>query len=351
MNGWIRHRIVTPIVVNGVARRGCRTLRGHVTLLGTLSAIVLPGLLVIQAVHAAYPERPLRWIVPAAAGGGADASARVIAIELGRVLKQQVVIDNRPGASGIIGIDLVAKAPPDGYTLGAGNITNIAMNRAVIAKLPYDPQRDLRAVVQTHFQANLLAVTPALPVRSVHDLIELARAQPGKLSYASSGTGSSLHFAGELFNLTAHTQIVHIPYKSVPLALTDLFANRIQLIFDNTSSIGPHVRSGKVRALGVTSSKRSAGLPDIPTLAESGVTNYDLVVWSGLVVPAATAPATIDRLNSAVNQVLQTPEVRDKLMQLGLEIVGGSAQSFAQLMANESRKWIDVARKANIRPE
>ena len=152
----------------------------------------------------------------------------------------------------------------------------------------------------------------------------------------------------ELFNLTAHTQIVHIPYKSVPLALTDLFANRIQLIFDNTSSIGPHVRSGKVRALGVTSSKRSAGLPDIPTLAESGVTNYDLVVWSGLVVPAATAPATIDRLNSAVNQVLQTPEVRDKLMQLGLEMVGGSAQSFAQLIANESRKWIDVARKANI---
>lgn len=300
---------------------------------------------------ATYPERPIRWIVPAAAGGGADASARVIAIELGHILNQQVVIDNRPGGSGIIGIDIVAKAPPNGYTIGAGNITNIAMNRTVIAKLPYDPDRDLRAVVQTHFQSNVLAITPALAVKSVQELIDYARANPGKLSYASSGNGSSLHFAGELFNLTARTQIIHIPYKSVPVALTDLFANRIQLIFDNTSSIAPHVKSGKVRALGVTSSKRSAVFPELPTLAEAGVKDYDLVVWSGIIVPAATPAAVIEQLNGAVNRALQTREVREKLTQLGLEIVGGRSQDFAQLVSRESRKWADVARRANIRPD
>jgi tripartite-type tricarboxylate transporter receptor subunit TctC len=300
---------------------------------------------------AAYPERPIRWIVPAAAGGGADASARVIAIELGRILNQQVVIDNRPGGSGIIGIDIVANAPPNGYTVGAGNITNIAMNRAVIAKLPYDAERDLRAVVQTHFQSNVLAITPALSVKSVQELIDYARTNPGKLSYASSGTGSSLHFAGELFNLIARTQIVHIPYKSVPVALTDLFANRIQLIFDNTSSIAPHVKSGKVRALGVTSSKRSAVFPELPTIAEAGVKDYDLVVWSGVIVPAATPIAIVEQLNTAVNRALQTREVREKLAQLGLEIVGGRAQDFAQLISRESRKWAEVAKRADIRPE
>jgi tripartite-type tricarboxylate transporter receptor subunit TctC len=315
-------------------------------------AIALLGLAALAGnALAAYPERPIRWVVPAAAGGGADASARVIAVELGPILKQQVVIDNRPGASGIIGIDVVAKAPPDGYTVGAGNITNIAMNRTVIAKLPYDPERDLRAVVQTHFQSNVLAVTPALPAKSVQELIAHARAHPDKLSYASSGNGSSLHFAGELFNITAGTRITHIPYKSVPLALTDLIANRIQLIFDNTSSIAPHVKSGKVRALGVTSAKRSSVFPELPTIAEGGLKEYDLVVWSGLIVPAATPAATVERLNAAVNRVLQTREVREKLTQLGLEIVGGRSQEFAQLIARESRRWADVAKRAGIRAE
>ena len=319
------------------------------------AAALVAAVVALSAVSAgalgAYPERPIRWIVPAAAGGGADASARVIAVELGAILGQQVVIDNRPGASGIIGIDLVAKAPPDGYTIGAGNITNIAMNRAVIAKLPYEPERDLRAVVQTHFQSNVLAVTPALPVKSVQELIAHAKANPDKLSYASSGNGSSLHFAGELFNLTAGTKIAHIPYKSVPLALTDLFANRIQLIFDNTSSIAPHVKSGKVRALGVTSSKRSSVFPEVPTIAEAGLKDYDLVVWSGLIVPTATSASTIERLNGAVNHALQTREVREKLGQLGLEIVGGRSQAFAQVIARESRRWADVAKRAGIRAE
>lgn len=313
--------------------------------------LIVIAFAICDAAFATYPERPIRWVVPAAAGGGADASARVLAVELSRILNQQVVIDNRPGASGIIGIEVVAKAQPDGYTIGAGNITNIAMNRAIMTKLPYDPDRDLRAVVQTHFQANVLAVTNALPVRSVQELVDYARVQPGKLSYASSGSGSSLHFAGELFNLTARTQIVHIPYKSVPLALTDLFANRLQLIFDNTSSIAPHIKAGQARALGVTSSKRSAVLPELPTLDEAGVKGYDLVVWSGLIAPAGTPAAALERLNAAVNQVLQKRDVRDRLALLGVEIVGGSAQQFAQLITNETRKWAGVARQAGIRPE
>ncbi len=174
---------------------------------------------------------------------------------------------------------------------------------------------------------------------------------PDKLSYASSGNGSSLHFAGELFNITAGTKIAHIPYKSVPLALTDIFANRIQLIFDNTSSIAPHVKSGKVRALGVTSSKRSTVFPELPTIAEGGLKDYDLVVWSGVIVPAATPAATVERLNAAVNRVLQTREVRERLSQLGLEIVGGRSQEFTQLIARESRRWADVAKRAGIRAE
>ena len=313
--------------------------------------VVLLAVLVPGASAAAYPERPVRWIVPAAAGGGADASARVIAVELGHIFNQQVVIDNRPGGSGIIGIDIVAKAVPDGYTIGAGNITNIAMNRAVIPKLPYDPVKDIRAVVQTHFQPNLLAATTALPVKSVADLIDYAKKNPGKLLYASSGNGSSLHFAGELFNLIAKTDLVHIPYKSVPLALTDLFANRIQLIFDNMSSIAPHVKAGKVRALGVTSAKRSSVFPEIPTIAEAGVKGYDLTVWSGVIVQGATPTPIAERLNAAVNQALQTPAVREKLTQLGLEIVGGPSRPFAQLIGAESAKWADVARRANIRAD
>lgn len=317
-----------------------------------LEKLLVPVLAIIcGSAGAAYPDRPIRWVVPAAAGGGADAGARILAAELSKILNQQVVIDNRPGASGIIGIDVVAKAQPDGYTIGSGNITNIAMNRALMTKLPYDAERDLRAVVQTHFQANVLAVSNALPARSVQELVDYARAQPGKLSYASSGPGSSLHFAGELFNLTMRTQIVHIPYKSVPLALTDLFANRVQLIFDNTSSIAPHVKAGQARALGVTSLKRSTVLPELPTLHEAGVKGYDLVVWSGLIAPAGTPGAALVRLNAAVNEMLQKREVRERLAQLGLEIVGGSAQQFAQLIANESKKWAEVGRQSGIRAE
>lgn len=328
----------------------CKRIRAYRLI--AMGVLAFAGFITVDhEAAAAYPERPIRWIVPAAAGGGADASARVIAAELGQVLGQQVVIDNRPGASGVIGIDLVAKAAPDGYTMGAGNITNVAMNRAVIAKLPYNAERDLRAVVQTHFQSNVLVATMSLPVKSVAELVDYARKNPGKLLYASSGNGSSLHFAGELFKLTTKTDIVHVPYRSVPLALTDLFAGRVHLILDNMSSIAPHVKGGKVRALGVTSSKRSVVFPELPTIAEAGVKDFEVTVWSGVIVSAGTPAAITARLNTAVNQVLQASHVREKLGSLGLEIIGGTSQQFAMLISNEAAKWADVARKAGIKAE
>lgn len=282
--------------------RSCLTAAGGVLLLLAWS----------NATLAAYPERPIRWIVPAAAGGGADVSARVYAAELSRMLGQQVVIDNRPGAAGTIGIGLVARAATDGYTLGAGNITNIVTNRATAPKTSYDPDHDLQAVVQTHFQPNMLVVAPATPARSVTELRELAKKTPGKLLYASSGNGSSLHFAGELFRMMSGAEISHVPYSSLPIAINDLIGGRVQMIFDNMTSAAPHVRAGRLRGLGVTSLKRSNSMPEIPTIHESGVPGYEIIVWSGIVVPAKTPAPIINRLNASTNEVLKMTAVREK---------------------------------------
>jgi len=313
---------------------------------------VLVSILLIGAAEAEYPERPLRWIIPAAAGGGADASARIIAPELASVLGQQVVIDNRPGASGTIGINTVAKATPDGYTFGAGNITNVAMNRAVKRQLPYNPDTDLRGVVQTHFQPNVLLVSPSVQAKTVAELIALAKKNPDGLIYASSGVGSSLHFAGELFRLMSNAPLRHVPYNSVPVAIADVIGGRIQIIFDNLSSAIVHLKAGRVRGLATTGRARSPIVPDLPTIADSGVPGYELTVWSGLIVPSGVPRVVIERLNAAVNKSLEQPAARNRLTnELGLQLVGGSADDFERLIRSELRKWKDVATKAGIQPE
>ena len=312
-----------------------------------LAAVLAPA-----AAPAAYPERPMRWIVAAAAGGGADASARIIAPELSSLLGQQVVIDNRPGASGSIGINLVAKAAADGYTFGAGNITNTAMNRATRKNLPYNADTELQAVVQTHFQPNVILVSPSLPVKSVSELIDYAKKSAEEPLYASSGVGSSLHFAGALFRIMSGAPIRHVPYNSVPIALSDLMGGRVHIIFNNLSSSILHVKAGRVRGLAVTDTKRSPTLPDLPTVAESGLPGYEITVWSGLIVPAGTPKPIIERLNAAVNKILETPVVRNRLTtDLGLQLAGGSPEQFARLIRSETRKWKDVAEKAGIRAE
>lgn len=300
----------------------------------------------------AYPERPVRWIVAAAAGGGADASARIIAPDLSGLLGQQVVIDNRPGASGSIGINIIAKAAADGYTIGAGSISNIAMNRATKKNLPYNPDTDFRGVVQTHFQPNILLVSPAMPVKSVAELIGYAKKSADAPLYASSGVGSSLHFAAELFRIMSGAPLRHIPYNSVPLAISDLIGGRVHVIFDNLSSAIVHLKAGRVRGLASTGTKRSPILTDLPTVAESGLPGYELTVWSGIIVPAGVPKVVIDRLNAAINKSLETPAVRNRLTtDLGLQLVGGGADQFERLIRSETLKWKGVADKAGIQPE
>jgi tripartite-type tricarboxylate transporter receptor subunit TctC len=303
------------------------------------------------AAFAAYPERPIRWIVPGAAGSGVDASARIIGNELSQIMGQQFVLDNRAGAGGAIGIELLAKASPDGYTMASGNSTNIVMNRTARATFPYDPDRDIQAVVLTHAQPNVLVVSLALPVTTVAELIDYAKKNPGKLLYSSSGNGSSLHFAGELFRLMTGTQIGHVPYASVPVAMNDLFGGRVPMTFGNMSALAPQVKAGKMRALAVTSAKRSAVMPELPTVAESGLPGYEITAWGGIVVPGGTPKALVNRINAAANKALQAPAVKEKMIALGLELVGGSADEFAAFIRSEYAKWSGVAKKVGIKPE
>jgi tripartite-type tricarboxylate transporter receptor subunit TctC len=303
------------------------------------------------AAATAYPVRPVRWIVPAAAGGGADSSVRIIAPELSRLLGQQVVIDNRPGASGTIGVNMIAKAA-DGYTFGSGNITNIAMNGATGLALPYSVDDELQAVVQTHFQPNVLVVALTLPVKSVGELIEFAKKSPSPPLYASSGVGSSLHFAAELFRMMSGAPIRHVPYNSVTVALSDLIGGRVPVIFDNVSSSAPHIKGNRVRGLAVTATRRSPLLPELPTVAESGVPGYEVTIWSGMIIGAGTPKTIVDQLNKAVNRALEDSLVKERLTtNLGLQLVGGSAEQFTRLIRSEERKWKDVAQKAGIRAD
>ena len=304
------------------------------------------------ASQAAYPARPVRWVVAAAAGGGADASARIIAPELSRFLGQQVVIDNRPGASGAIGINAIAKATPDGYTFGAGSISNIAMSGASGKALSYNVETELQAVVQTHFQPNVLVVALSLPVKSVSELIEFAKKSAAAPLYASSGNGSSLHFAGELFRTMSGAPLRHVPYNSVPIALNDLIGGRVPIIFDNLSSSAPHVKGGRVRGLAVTGLQRSPTLPELPTVAESGVPGYEITIWSGIIIAAGVSKPVVERLNKRFNEVLEIPLVKERLTtNLGLQLVGGSAEQFARLIRSEGQKWKAVADKVGIRAD
>lgn len=315
--------------------------------------IVLGSLTMLNAAasQAAFPERPIRWIVPAAAGGGADASVRIIGPEMATLLGQQIVVDNRPGASGTVGIGLVAKAPADGYTLGSGNITNLAMSRTTIKSMPYNPNTDIQAVIQTHFQPNVLLISPAIPAKNPAELIELARKKPDELIYASSGNGSSLHFAGELFQQISGVKFRHVPYNSVPIALNDLLGNRIAMIFNNLSSSVSHIKAGRLVGLAVTSPERSPVMPELPTMAASGLPGYALVVWGGIVAPKGTPAAVIDRLNTTTNTVLANPKVRERLTTLGLQLVGGNAGLFDKLIRSETAKWQAVATRAGIGPQ
>ena len=304
---------------------------------------------IATAAAAAYPERPIRYVIPSAAGGGPDTAARIVTAELGRQMGQQVIVDNRPGGSGTIGTEMIARATPDGYTIGHGNILTLGINRSVLPKLPYHPDKDLQPVVQMYATPNLLAVTLSLPVKSVPELIDYARKNPGNLFYASTGNGSSIHVSGELFKLMTGTQMVHVPFKAAALAITDLTAGRVHLMFDNINSIGPHVKAGRLRGLGVTSPKRVPAFAELPTVAEAGVPGFEVTAWAGVIVPAGVPKAVVARLNAEVNKALASPTVREKLTAQGLEVIGGTPEQFAGHIRKEAAKWADVVKRAGVK--
>jgi len=320
---------------------------------GLAGAIAVAFLTFAQPTTGAdYPLRPIRYIVPSAAGGGPDALARIFAAELSAQFGQQVVVDNRPGASGIIGTELVVRAAPDGYTIGHGNILTLAIGRSVLPKLPYDIDRDLMPVIQHSYTPNLLGVAPTLPVSSVTELIEHAKRNPGKLIFASTGNGSSVHVSGELFKLMTGTQIMHVPFKASALAISDLIAGRVHLMFDNISAISPHVKAGRVKGLAVTSAKRVPAFPDLPTVAEAGVPGFEVVAWSGVVVPRGVAQPVVLRLNQAINAALKLPSVRERIALLGVEpLGGGTPEQFREHIRRETAKWADVVKRAGIKPD
>jgi tripartite-type tricarboxylate transporter receptor subunit TctC len=296
-----------------------------------------------------YPERPIRLIVPQAAGSATDNVSRLLAPELGRQLGANVVVENRPGGALTIGIDAVAKSAPDGYTLGQGPVGALAITRHMVAKLPYDIERDLQpvAIVTTGYM--LLAVSPSSSFRSVAELVDYAKRNPGKLSNASSSNGSPGHVSGELFKYMTGTEIVHIPYKGGAPAIADLIAGNVQLMFESTNSIAPHVRNGRVRALAVTGSKRSLSLPEVPTLQEAGVPGYEVNAWSGVIAPAGLPRPILERLNKAINAAIVAPGTKERFAQLGSEGGGGTPEEFAELIRRDSAKWADVVRRSGAR--
>lgn len=317
----------------------------HIRCLHTLVVCVFFAAVAPSVSAQPYPNRPVRLIVPFPPGGAVDAYARSVQAALADNLGQPVIIENRAGASGMIGAEMVAKAPPDGYTLLVGNIATMAMNAGIYTKMPYDPMRDLTPIMQTVMVNYVLVVNPAVPVRSVAELVAYARANPAKLSYGSSGSGSAQHMAAELFKAQTGTNITHVPYKGTGALVGDLIAGHIQVAFADQASMMPQVKAGKLRALAVGGARRSPEYPDIPTVAEAGnLSGYEAVAWQGMAGPAGLSPAIVKRLNEAFAKVQAAPEVRERLTGVGLTPVGGTPEEFGRYIKNEIAKWTKVAK-------
>lgn len=309
-------------------------------------ALLLPAF--GNALAQQYPVRPVRVIMPSAAGGGIDTLARLVSQRLTEKLGQQFIVDARPGATGIIGSGIVAKAAPDGYTLMFTWTAPLAINPGLYDKLPYDVLRDFAPVILAATTPNVLVVSPASKVRTVKDYIEAARQAPGKVRYGSSGIGGSSHLAGELFATLAKVELAHIPYKGTPPALVDIMAGRIESMFAAVAPALPHIRSERLRAIAVTTGKKSAILPDLPTAAET-VPGFEAETWYAMVAPAGTPSAIINRLNQEINTFLKEPAIAPSLHQQGFEAVGGTPREFGTYLRSELEKWGKLVKANNIR--
>jgi tripartite-type tricarboxylate transporter receptor subunit TctC len=308
------------------------------------AALVLPAC-------AEYPERPIRLVVPQAAGSNTDIVARTLSAELAPQFGQPVIVDNRPGGALMVGLEFTAKSPPDGYTLGMSPIGALAISPNLVEKLPINIERDLQPVALITQGPMMLVCWPSLPVSSLSELIDYAKKNPGKLSFASSTSGSPGHLAGELLKQMTGTRIEHIPYKGGAQAITDLVAGRVQLMFEGMNSIGPHARSGKLRALAVTSTRRTAAFPEIPTMVEAGLPGFEINGWQGMIAPAGLPRPVLDKVSTAVNRALSTPAFRTRMAEIGNEPGGGTPEEFADFAKSERAKWGDVIRRAGIRME
>jgi tripartite-type tricarboxylate transporter receptor subunit TctC len=319
------------------------------------SAAALGACLAIAATTApalaqqSYPNKPIRMVCPFPPGGTTDLVARLVAQKFSEAWGQQVVVDNRPGAGGVIGTEMVAQAAPDGYSILLGSITTHAVNPALYKKLRFDPIRDFAPVSLVVSSPQLLALHPSVAAKSVKELIALAKARPGQLNYGSAGTGTSPHLTFELFKSMAAIDVVHVPYKGTGPAITDLLGGQVQMMITGVVALMPHVKSGKLRAVGVTSAKRVAALPEVPTIAESGVAGFDVSSWFGVFLPAATPRAIVMKMNREIHRMLENPEVRQRLIDQGADPASNTPEEFAVYVKSEMTRWGQVVRSTGAR--
>ena len=298
-----------------------------------------------------YPTKPITFIVPYGAGGGADSRSRQIGLQLSSLLKTPVIIENKAGAGGNIGTEYIAKAAPDGYTIGMGNFAPLAVNKALFKSLRYDPEKDLVPIILVERGPLVLVVQPNSSYYSINDVIKDAKAKPGKLTFASGGIGGSHQLSAELFEQSANIEMIHVPYKSGAAGLTDLMGGSVNMMFDQMYSAMPSIKAGKLRPIAITSKTRSPLLKDVPSFTELGFPQIVVNNWQGLIAPKGTPKAIIDKLNLAVNQILKDPQLRDFMLQQGNEVGGGTPEEFAALIKSESIKWSEVVKTANIEPQ
>ncbi len=297
-----------------------------------------------------YPNKPVKIVVGFPPGSGADVLARLVGQRLSDTLNQQFIVENRPGAGTNIGTNYVAKSSPDGYTILLMTVAN-AINPSMSSNLPFDIEKDFSPIVLAGFASNILVINPRLQVKNIQEYVALAKSKPGKLTYGSSGSGTSPHLAGELFNSRLGLDIVHVPYKGGPQALTDLLGGQIDSLFVITSTVMPHVSSGKLKALAVAGPKRTSLLPDLPTIDETVISGFDVNTWFGFAVPVGTPNEIIFKLNDEINKILQSKEVRNKLAPTGIEAVGGTPNQLKVFLKDDIKKWAEIAKIANVQPD
>jgi len=312
---------------------------------------VLCGLAFDVVAAESYPSRPIRWIVPFSPGGPSDIIGRFFAVKLSDALGNQVVVDNRGGATGIIAFEIAARAVPDGYTVLQAGASGLTTNPHLHAKLPYDAQRDFRLVTQLVATPNMLVVHASLPARTVKELVALARAKPGQLVYASGGSGTSNHLSWEMLKIYTGIELVHVPFKGTGPALASVLGGQVQMMFSNMLPAMPHVRSGKLFGLAVTSAGRSPAAPDLPTVAESGIPGYETTSWHGVVVPAGTPDSIVRRLYVELRSITQQSDVKDRFAQDGTQVVGSTPEQYAATVKSESAKWAKIIKAAGIKAE